>query len=398
MRPIPRRTFLKTMAAAGTLPLLGCGGGGGGAGGQSVTCSVTGVPSATPPDLPVSARKLPALVAATLPRLRGAHLSEYADWQDPSYTGWVQLPEFPAWGGNVIRLFLCPFDQQGNAYAAGRPLSERLLASLASRQPVIDWCLAHDVHVILCFSTFLLWPVVKNWPEEDGRYLWTDAAAQQEVADAWAALARKFKGQAGILFELMNEPQSHTPSSPKVDEPLPNGALNSLHAASVAAIRAVDSERWIAIAPEWHDAGNLGALTPIADPRLLVAIHFYGPQEFTHQGVFDKASAGTVPYPSASPRGTKDFLQSQLQSARDYQLAHGQRIIVTEFGASRSAPAAGRANWTRDVYSLIEAWGWDSVIFRYEAGMWPECFRESWALEHSEIEQTCRDLFAQNLV
>lgn len=397
MSPIPRREFLKTLVATtGVLPLLSGCGGSEGKSTSAASCTVNGIPSATRPDLPASSRKLPTISGTALPRLRGAHLSEYADWLDPNYTGWVQLPEFSAWGGNVIRLFLCPFDQKGTSYEAGKPLKDRLMASLATRQPIIDWCLANDVHVLLCFSTFLLWPVVRNWPEDDGRSLWTDAGAQQELAETWAAMAKKFKGVPGIIFEILNEPQSHTPSSPWVDEPLPSGILNTLYPAVVSAIRAIDTERWISIAPEWNDASNINALIPIKDSRLLYAVHFYGPSSFTHQGIFDPSTAGKISYPSSA--WNKASLQTQLQAARDYQLAHGVRVIMSEFGCSRTAPAASRKAWATDVYSILETWGWDSVMFRYEAGMWPDCFRESWALEHSEIEQLCREEFARNLI
>lgn len=404
MPSIRRRKFLKSVSAAlGAAPLLGaCGGGGGGGepASNARECTVTGVPSSKPPLLP-SGPALPAISNTALPRLRGAHLNEYADWTDPHYSGWIQLPQLPAWGANVLRVFLCPFDQTGAPYSPGSPLKDRLAASLASRQPVIEWCLSNNVHVMLCFSSFLIWPVSRNWPEDDGRSLWRDASAQSELMAAWAALAERFKGRPGLIFEILNEPQPHYPGSPNGDERLPAGALNKLYPPVIEAIRAVDPERWVAIGPEWNFADYIDELAPIADPRLLYAVHFYTPSSVTHQGIADPSTAGTVHYPTSGGQFetalNKATLEAALKPALDYQAAHGVRIAVTEFGCSKTAPAETRLAWTTDVYSLFEAWGWDSVIFRYEAGMWPACFRQSWALENSEIEGLCRSIFARNL-
>jgi hypothetical protein len=405
MPGLDRRAFLKSIAATGVVPLInGCGGGGTGAGGapDSATASctnVTGIPDAVPPVLPPTNFSLPKLVSANQPRLRGAHLNEYATWTDPNYSGWVHLPEFPYWGGNVIRLFLCPYAQDGTPLLPGKPLVERIMASLATRQPVIEWCLANNVYVMLCFSTFLMWPVERNWPEyDDGRWLWTSASAQQELLDMWRALAARFVGVPGILFELFDEPQSHDPVSARVDDPMPAGILNTLYPSVIAAIRDVDPQRTIILAPEWSAVANLPALSFVGDANIYYAIHPYMPGQFTQQGADGATPAGSVSYPSFADGWNKAWLRTQLQPARNYQLAHGARIVVSEFGAARGAPPASRLAWTTDMYSLFEEWGWDSVIFRYEAEMWPSCFRQSWAFENSEIESLCRQLFGKNLV
>ena len=44
-----------------------------------------------------------------------------------------------------------------------------------------------------------------DWPD-DGRSMWKDASAQDELVQAWADLAKRFKGKKGIIFVPITEP------------------------------------------------------------------------------------------------------------------------------------------------------------------------------------------------
>ena len=41
---------------------------------------------------------------------------------------------------------------------------------------------------------------------DDGRCVWKDASAQDELIQAWADLAKRFKGKKGIMFVPITEP------------------------------------------------------------------------------------------------------------------------------------------------------------------------------------------------
>ena len=76
---------------------------------------------------------------------------------------------------------------------------------------VIEWSLQHNMHIIFRFvqrNTGGGGPL--TWPD-DGRSIWKDASAQDELVQAWADLAKRFKGKKGIMFVPITEPHGETP-------------------------------------------------------------------------------------------------------------------------------------------------------------------------------------------
>jgi hypothetical protein len=152
---------------------------------------------------------LPALSADLAPRFRGASINDFRDWSDPALPEWSHIDEFPGWGGNMISIILKPY-YQGVPLLPGHPLTERLTQALQRYISLIDWALQHHVYVNLRFNQVNTWSGQPRavWPYDDGRSLWRDASAQDELIQAWTDIAKQFKGRKELLFNVLTEPQA----------------------------------------------------------------------------------------------------------------------------------------------------------------------------------------------
>lgn len=128
---------------------------------------------------------------------------------------------------------------------------------------VTGWLLGRGMNVILDFHHY----------DE----LFADPAAHAERwLTIWRQVAERYKdAPAGLLFELLNEPNSG------VDTDL----WNDLAASGLAAVRESNPTRRVVIGPAPYNAiGALPELRWPADENLVLTVHFYDPFPFTHQG------------------------------------------------------------------------------------------------------------------
>src|SRR5262249_852854 len=131
---------------------------------------------ATPPG-----PQLPPLSYTPAERLRGAQLLALP-YDDPRTRFWKQVEEVPKWGGNVFSIILKTVED-GVVLLPGRPLTERLAKALERYTTVIEWALQHNIHVIIRFSQSWFPDPTLDWPD-DGRSMWKDASAQNELVQA----------------------------------------------------------------------------------------------------------------------------------------------------------------------------------------------------------------------
>lgn len=165
----------------------------------------------------------------------------------------------------------------------------------------------------------------------------------------------------------------------------------------VGVIRSEAPEHTIIYGPtNYQTVGALSALTPLADPNIVYAVHFYQPMIFTHQGL-DWGAADDplrflafVPFPaqlsdpavrSLSDRlalaghaeaallirkelispWTEARIASQLNQAAEWASRYQRPVILNEFGAlSWKAAPADRARWLEAVRRAAEHFcmGW----------------------------------------
>ena len=258
---------------------------------------------------------------------------------------------------------------------SGRPLTERFAKDLERFTTVIDWALQHNIHIILRFSQVnLLDGEPRNWPD-DGRSMWKNASAQDELVQAWADLAKRFKGRKGIIFVPATEPHGTTPDEIAGNHALPKKVWNTLYPRLINAIQAEDPERWIIVEPIWGDARNFVDLAVSSAPNLIYSFHFYDPHFFTHQGVpgDDWPPAQSVVYPGRTRDAEfepemfwdKSVLEQRMQAAVNFRNAHNVRVMCGEFGTQNFAPMDSRERWVTDVVDLLETYGFDWLHFDY---------------------------------
>jgi endoglucanase len=103
------------------------------------------------------------------------------------------------------------------------------------------------------------------------------ARVEERYVAMWSQIAQRLRGWGAgrLLFELYNEPSHRL-----------NDAWNALYPRALAAVRAVDPQRYVVIGPaSWNNATALASFTPPQDDtRVIVSIHSYHPYEFTFLG------------------------------------------------------------------------------------------------------------------
>jgi endoglucanase len=177
--------------------------------------------------------------------------------------------------------------------------------------------------------------------------LWRDDAdaAAREVEAIWRVIAQRTRGRPSgrVLFELLNEPPSGVGWAERVRR-----------LASV--VRAIAPANPIIVGPD--DSQRIEALerlTPLPDPNIVYAVHFYDPMAFTHQGADwngpdDPLGAlHDVPFPSRpDDPGVRALQQSLISKGRVAAAKDLQEQLSTPWTPEVIADAIARAGlWSR---------------------------------------------------
>ena len=237
---------------------------------------------------------------------------------------------------------------------------------------VVDYCLSEGLYVIL------------NIHHDDGKNLLypTKAKSAQSVkyiTAIWTQLAERFKDYGEqLLFESMNEPRlvgclyewMLMPLSPTCIEAVRQ--VNAMNKAFVRAVRSAgghNAERYL-LCPG-YDASADGALSPYYvlpddpvknDRHIIVAVHAYTPDSFSHQihGVKKWSSKNLL-----------DTAQITLFMDRLYckYVSKGIPVLIDEFGAlEKSGNLNSRIDYAGFYVANARARGmsclwWDNNLF-----------------------------------
>ncbi|MEM8784414.1 MAG: cellulase family glycosylhydrolase [Pseudomonadota bacterium] len=113
----------------------------------------------------------------------------------------------------------------------------------------------------------------------------------------------------------------------------------------------------------WSHIRALTVTEPYDDPNIVYNVHYYNPEEFTHQeyvwnNVF--ADVRDVSYPGGDYNAGK--IRNQLKRLDDWEKEHGTFVTVNEFGAIIFAEEDDRAAYYRDVRNALEEFdlGWSA--------------------------------------
>ena len=241
----------------------------------------------------------------------------------------------------------------------------------------IGWCRAEKLNVVLN-----LHKAVGNYCDiEEEKKLLDDDSLQKRFVALWLEVERRYHDMPGLAFEILNEVRDVDPAK-----------WNALAERTLAAIRAVNPERWVVIGSTcWNSPDTLSRLKVWDDPKVVYTFHIYAPFEFTHQrGVLQKHPLYCnmrLEYPSAdveryrscrrlawgekNPYKNVDAIDRShmarlLKGAFEFARAHPDKILWNgEFGTIRHAPPASRVAYMRDVVSLCREHGIPYCVWNY---------------------------------
>lgn len=188
----------------------------------------------------------------------------------------------------------------------------------------------------------------------------------------WEQIAEHYKGHPSeVLFEIANEPNM----DPQI--------WNQIHARAHKIIRSSNPDRTILIGTIYgNQIRHLKDLDlPVEDRNIIVAIHYYSPIQFTHQGApwstKNKDLSGiTFTLTDKEVADIKeDFDVAQAWSAKNKR-----PLTLGEFGAYEKADMASRVRWTNFVAREAEARNWSWSYWQFDSDFIAyDIDKEEWA-------------------
>ncbi|MCX7722327.1 MAG: glycoside hydrolase family 5 protein [Verrucomicrobiae bacterium] len=258
-------------------------------------------------------------------------------------------------GFSHVRINLTPFGDNPGFAEGKSPLRKEYLETL---DWAIDGALAEGLLVVVDFHEFTL---LGENPE----------AYKAAFLKTWEILAARLKNRpAGVLFELLNEPNSKlTPS-----------LWNEYMREALEVVRKTNPNRIVVIGPgNWNNIDKLSELKlPADDTNIIVTVHYYSPYEFTHQGAAFAGRADKLGIRWGTDADRRAVI-SDFDRAQKWAEEHRRPIYLGEFGVYDKAPEPDRTDWLRFVAREAERRGWswaywqftrDFVAFDIQTGQW----------------------------
>ena len=161
-----------------------------------------------------------------------------------------------------------------------------------------------------------------------------------------------------VLFEICNEPNM----KPEI--------WNKMHSDAYQIIRASNPSRTIIIGTiNGNQIKYLPDLVlPENDRNIIVAIHYYSPIQFTHQGapwsVKNKDLSGIEWTQSKSE---EQAVISDFDMAQEWSKTHNRPLTLGEFGAYEKADMLSRARWTNYISRQAESRNWSWSYWQFDS-------------------------------
>lgn len=187
----------------------------------------------------------------------------------------------------------------------------------------------------------------------------------------WKQIADHCKSYSSdVMFEIANEPNM----KPEV--------WNEIHQAAYQVLRESNPKRTIIVGTiNGNQIKFLPDLTlPEADRNIIVAIHYYSPIQFTHQGA--PWSVKNKDLSGIEWKQTKEeeaAVKADFDMAQEWSKKHNRPLTLGEFGAYEKADLPSRIRWTNYIARQAEArkWSWsywqfdsDFILYDMEKDKW----------------------------
>ena len=172
---------------------------------------------------------------------------------------------------------------------------------------------------------------------------------------AWEKLARRYKNNPAVFgYDILNEPEMAKTARDVL-------GWQEIAERTVRAIRAIDPLKPIIIEPtEGGSPQGFITLRPIQAEHLIYSVHFYHPQEYTHQTDQLKSPIRF--------QGGKAYIKKQLAPVLAFQKTYRVPILVGEFSASAWAPDAHE--YLKLCIEVFEEYGWDWIYHAFRESHW----------------------------
>ena len=243
-------------------------------------------------------------------------------------------------GFDHVRINLHPFR---DARADGT-LGERYWAAL-------DWAvkqaIANRLAVVLDLHDFL----------DMGR---DPTGNKEQFLSVWKQIALRYKdAPSEVYFEILNEP--HEKLTPEL--------WNQYLREALAVIRKTNPERTVIIGPgHWNSIDRLEKLDLPADDRnIIVAVHYYNPFEFTHQGTFWTDRKDKVGVRWEGTKQQRQAIERDFNIAQAWAEKHKRPIYLGEFGVFDKADMPSRVRYLNFVTRQAEKRGWSWAYWQFDS-------------------------------
>jgi endoglucanase len=180
-----------------------------------------------------------------------------------------------------------------------------------------------------------------------------------ELLAMWKQIAEHCKSYSNdVLFEIANEPNM----KPEI--------WNNIHKEAYNIIRASNPNRTLIIGTIYGNQINyLKDLSlPESDRNIIVAIHYYSPIQFTHQGApWSEKSKDLSGIEWTQTKDEEDAVIKDFEIAQQWSKLNNRPLTLGEFGAYEKAAMPFRVKWTNYIARQAEARNWSWSYWQFDA-------------------------------
>ncbi|BED92436.1 MAG: glycosyltransferase [Candidatus Paraimprobicoccus trichonymphae] len=185
---------------------------------------------------------------------------------------------------------------------------------------------------------------------------------EEEFYNIWEQLSVHYKNYPKeLIFELLNEPVRN----------LYPELWNTYIKNSIQIIREDNPYRLVIFGPYYYyNIDNIERLElPYEDPYIMVAFHYYEPNDFAFQG--NKYHPGfedlkDIPWKGSS--ADLDFLSNRFERVENFAKEHKVKVTLNEFGVTKEAPRHFRRLWTEEVRKEAERRNFSVCYWEFGSG------------------------------
>lgn len=176
----------------------------------------------------------------------------------------------------------------------------------------------------------------------------------------WRQMAARYKSQPDdVLFEILNEPNTK----------LTPGMWNGYYGEALGIIRMTNPTRTVIVGPgEWNNFDQLDKLVlPNADRNIIVAVHYYTPMRFTHQGASWAPGMENLSGVQWGSEDDRARIAQDFDAIAGWAAARRRPIFVGEFGAYEKGDMGSRVRWASAVARAAEAHRWPWAWWQFDS-------------------------------